>query len=105
MPQVVLKNVSKQHFENLAGIIAEKIAEVIEVPSEHIVVEYSETSFIRGGKQDKDSAMAWIYWKKRTPELQEKVAKVLADILMEVGYRPVEVIYQNLDMNDFYEYK
>ena len=35
----------------------------------------------------------------------EKVAKALADLLLAEGSRPVEIIYQNLDMDDFYEYK
>ena len=31
--------------------------------------------------------------------------KALADLLLAEGSRPVEIIYQNLDMDDFYEYK
>ena len=35
---------------------------------------------------------------------REKTA-ALADLLLAEGSRPVEIIYQNLDMDDFYEYK
>ena len=58
-----------------------------------------------GGKADAQSAMVVIQWKQRPKELQEKVAKALADLLLAEGSRPVEIIYQNLDMDDFYEYK
>lgn len=57
------------------------------------------------GKADAQSAMVVIQWKQRPKELQEKVAKALADLLLQEGSRPVEIIYQNLDMDDFYEYK
>ena len=49
--------------------------------------------------------MVWIYWKKRTPEMQKKIADALSVLLATEGYRPVEIVYSNLDMNDFYEYK
>ena len=56
-------------------------------------------------RADARSAMVVIQWKQRPKELQEKVAKALADLLLAEGSRPVEIIYQNLDMDDFYEYK
>ena len=49
--------------------------------------------------------MVVIQWRKRPRELQEQVAEALARLLLAEGSRPVEVIYQNLDMDDFYEYK
>lgn len=105
MPQVVLKNVSKESATQLAPSIAKAVAQTISVPLDYIVVEHSETEFFRGGEKDDHSAMVWIYWKKRTPEMQKKVADVLAEILTAEGYHPVEIVYSNLDMNDFYEYK
>lgn len=69
------------------------------------MVEHNELAFFRGGKADARSAMVVIQWKQRPKELQEKVARALADLLLAEGSRPVEIIYQNLDMDDFYEYK
>lgn len=105
MPQVVLKNVSREDYERLSKEIAECVAQIIEVPIEHIVVEHSETSFFRNGVQDNKSAMVWIYWKRRTKEYQKQVAQSLSKILLGAGYQPVEIVYQNLDMSDFYEYQ
>ena len=105
MPQVVLKNVSREAAAQLAPGVAEAVSRAIGLPIDHIVVEHSETEFFRGGKKDDHSAMVWIYWKKRTPELQKRVADALSEILLTAGYRPVEIVYSNLDMNDFYEYK
>ena len=105
MPQVVLKNISRESAARLAPGVAEAVSRTIGLPIDHIVVEHSETEFFRGGKKDDHSAMVWIYWKKRTPEMQKQVADALSEILLKVGYRPVEIVYSNLDMNDFYEYK
>ena len=105
MPQVVLKNVSREKAVQLAPSIAKTVSEIINVPIEHIVVEHSETEFFRGGAKDAGSRMVWIYWRKRTPEMQKKVADALGVILKDAGYLPVEIVYSNLDMNDFYEYK
>ena len=69
MPQVVLKNISREKAVELAPSIANAVAHTIRVPLDYIVVEHSETEFFRGGKRDNDSAMAWIYWKKRTLEM------------------------------------
>lgn len=105
MPQVVLKNVSREKAVELAPGIAKAVAETIRIPLDHIVVEHSETEFFRGGEKDNRSAMAWIHWKKRTPEMQKQVADVLSGILLAAGYHPVEIVYSNLDMADFHEYK
>lgn len=105
MPQIIVKNMSLETAARLAPQIAETVAGIIEVPQEHIVVEYTPVSFFRGGQEDKESAMAWIYWKKRTPELQKAVADALADILLKAGFAKAEIVYSNLDMNDFYEYE
>ena len=77
MPQVIVKGISREKTAALAPRIAETVASIIAVPEEWIVVEHNE----------------------------EKVAKALADLLLAEGSRPVEIIYQNLDMDDFYEYK
>ena len=105
MPQVVLKNVSREKAARLAPSVAKAVADIIGVPIEHIVVEHSETEFFRGGLKDSGSRMVWIYWKKRTPRLQKQVADALSLVLKGAGYLPVEIVYSNLDMNDFYEYK
>ena len=105
MPQVILKNISRESAAQLAPSVAEAVSRAIALPMNHIVVEHSETEFFRGGKKDDHSAMVWIYWKKRTPEMQKQVADALSEILLTAGCHPVEIVYSNLDMNDFYEYK
>ena len=105
MPQIILKNIGRETAVSLAPMIAETTAEIISVPANHIVVEYSEVSFFRGGMEDIESAMAWIYWKKRTPDLQKAVADALGEILLKAGFAKAEIVYSNLDMNDFYEYE
>ena len=100
MPQVIVKGISREKTAALAPRIAETVASIIAVPEEWIVVEHNEVAFFRGGKADARSAMVVIQWKQRPKELQEKVAKALADLLLAEGSRPVEIIYQNLDMDD-----
>ena len=105
MPQIIVKNMSLETAARLAPQIVETVAGIIEVPQEHIVVEYTPVTFFRGGLEDKESAMAWIYWKKRTPELQKQVADALAAIFTAEGFAKAEIVYSNLDMNDFYAYE
>ena len=105
MPQVIVKGISREKTAALAPRIAGTVASIIAVPEEWIVVEHNEVAFFRGGKADARSAMVVIQWKQRPKELQEKVARALADLLLAEGSRPVEIIYQNLVMDDFYEYK
>ena len=105
MPQVIVKGISLEKTAALAPEIAKTVASIIEVPEEWIVVEHNEVAFFRKGERDNGSAMVLIQWKQRPRELQEKVASALAKLLLAEGAKPVEIIYQNLDMNDFYEYK
>lgn len=105
MPQIVLKGVSRQLTEKISGELSREVAAIISVPQEHIVVEHNDVLFYRMGKPDPESAMAFVLWKKRPPELQEQVAGAIAHILKGAGCKTVEVVYTNLDMNDFYEFK
>lgn len=105
MPQVIVKGISREKTAALAPRIAETVSSIIAVPREWIVVEHNDVAFFRGGEADPHSAMVVIQWRKRPRELQEQVAETLARLLLAEGSRPVEVIYQNLDMDDFYEYK
>ena len=105
MPQVVIKNLTREDTARLAPAIARAVSEPIGVPMDWIVVEHADTAFFRNGRPDPKSAMVWIYWKKRTRQLQETVAKALGDLLMGEGFSPVEIVYVNLDMDDVYEYK
>lgn len=105
MPQVVVKGLTRKQTTRLAPEIAKRVAETISVPQEWIVVEHNDTAFFRGGQPDSHSAMVWIHWKQRTPQLQRQVAQKLANLLLAQGFDPVEVVYENLNMDDFYEFK
>ena len=86
MPQVVIKNLTREDTARLAPAIARAVSEPIGVPMDWIVVEHADTAFFRNGRPDPKSAMVWIYWKKRTRQLQETVAKALGDLLMGRGF-------------------
>lgn len=105
MPQIIVKNVEKEKLKVLAPDIAKAVADIIGVPQQHIVVEHNDVTFFRGGVLDTKSAMVWVSWKKRPREMQYNVAKALSEIFKPAGYSPVEVIYDNLDMDDFYEFE
>ena len=48
MPQVVLKNISREKAVELAPSIANAVAHTIRVPLDYIVVEHSETEAGKG---------------------------------------------------------
>lgn len=106
MPQVIVKGLKKKETARLAPAIAREVAESISVPQEWIVVEHNKVAFFRGGHADPGSVFVLIQWKRRTPELQKLVSERLAALFFaETGCTSVEVLYDNLDMSDFYEYK
>lgn len=105
MPQITIKNVSLEKVQKLSLEISEKVRSIVNVPTEHIVVEHSDAVIFRKGVKDETTAMIWVCWKKRPKELQQRVAQAMAEIFFREGFRTVETIYDNLYMNDFFEYK
>ena len=105
MPQITIRNVDLATVEKLSAQISETVRNIVNVPSEHIVVEHNSVSFFRKGLKDETTAMVWVCWKKRPKELRQKVAEAMAEIFFAEGFTTVETIYDNLDMNDFFEYK
>ena len=49
--------------------------------------------------------MIMIQRKTRPREMQKAVAEKLSEIIVGEGTDTVEVLYTNLDMSDFYEFK
>ena len=105
MPQITIKNADRDTVKKVSGKISDRVSKAIGVPPRHIVVEYSDTELFRMGEADTKTAMAWVCWKKRPAEMQAAVSKILAEIFFEEGFERFETIYDNLDMNDFYEYE
>lgn len=105
MPQIIVKGISEETCAGLAPVISERVASLIDVPSDWIVVEYNPASFFRSGVRDESLCMVTVEWKRRSRELQKKVAEALSELLMSEAIQTVEVLYINLDMEDFYEFK
>lgn len=59
MPQVILKGVTPERCEKLSAPIASRVAGLINVPIEHIVVEHNNCLFFRGGKRTRGCAWLW----------------------------------------------
>ena len=105
MPQVILKGLPLQRTQELSPEISRELATIVNVPPEWIVVEHNDAQFYRQGVQDKGLCMVMIQWATRPRELQRAVAEKLSQIILGQGCDTVEVLYTNLDMEEFYEFK
>lgn len=105
MPQIIVKGLSQERTARLSPIISRQVAAAIDVPPQWIVVEHNNVSFYREGKEDTGLCTIIIQWKARPRALQQTVSKLLSELILGEGCDTVEVMFTNLDMDEFYEYK
>lgn len=105
MPQIILKGLTPERTQALSAQISREVAAILDVPPAWIVVEHNDAAFYREGKADRGLCMVMVQWKTRPRQMQQAVAQALSRIILGEGCDTVEVMYTNLDMDEFYEFK
>ncbi|MEG0795237.1 MAG: DUF1904 family protein [Odoribacter sp.] len=99
------------HFveaSRMAGVsrkLANRIQEVVGCPPEHIVLELIHSSVVEDVtiKSGKDWPFVEVDYFERPREIQEAVAKIIYECLVDAGYPNSDVHFRYLTPENYYE--
>lgn len=103
MPHIAITGLEKLDFDKVYGKIQHKVVELIDARLDAVVLEYSENPLYCCEQKDEGLVAVHIWWRRRTGQEQEKVAKAIGEIIkVDCGKKMVKVKYVNLDPTDLY---
>lgn len=76
---------------------------ITQTPREHFTLELPISIYILDGKVVDGPPMVEVFWFDRGQELQDQVAKIIAEHIQSAGYPDVDVIFTILYRNRYYE--
>lgn len=98
------------HFVEASSLMAvsrkmtDRIEAVVGCPREHIVLEVIHSVIIGDGEIKKGEwPLVEVDYFERSKEIQDAVAKIISECLMEVGYTNSDVYFRYLNPRNYYE--
>lgn len=103
MPQLTCKGLQEKEVQSLSTTLAPKLSELMNTPEDWFTFEYLPVvSFVSGEKMTGEPSVD-VRWFDRGQEVQDKIAKIITDSLMNLGYKEVSVVFQALKKECFYD--
>lgn len=104
MPHLIFKGVAPNEVGNISESLIESLATAIECPVDHFTVEWQETLFFRQGSAGAGGyPFVTMNWFARPQPVQDQVAKMINDSVMNLGYEEVCVMFNILEPTRYYD--
>lgn len=103
MPFFRFHSIDKVRLARVSRKMTDRIAEVVQCPREHIVLEVFQSDYI----MDEEIQVGWpfieVSWFERPLPVQDEIAKIVTECLLEAGYKNSDIYFQNLLHRNYYE--
>lgn len=103
MPALKFKGIKEEKLIKISKDIIDELEEAIECPRDYFTMEIIQSKFIFDQQVVDGYPFVEVQWFDRGQEIQDKVAKIITEYIMSIGYRNVDVIFNCLDKNKYYE--
>lgn len=103
MPRVTIHGVSFQAAKSLGMAIKKNLVSCDEIKPEHVQVQFLQTIALTHVEEEEWLPMIDILWFGRSQEVQDKVAEMLTQLFWKMGFENLQVTFQTIAENCFYE--
>lgn len=104
MPFLRFHSTDSVKLSEVSRKMTDAIQQVLNCPREHIVLEIIPSEIVCDGTIGcGDWPFVEISYFERSPELQDRVARIVSDCLKEVGYSDSDVYFLYLNGRNYYE--
>ncbi|SHJ85128.1 protein of unknown function [Dethiosulfatibacter aminovorans DSM 17477] len=105
MPQITFRGIKKETVKNISGRVVNELKDIVNAPADWFTIEYMYTEFFVDGEFSENYPLIQVHWFGRDLEVQDSVASVLTDILIDEGYPEVEISFHTFDRRSYYANK
>lgn len=105
MPTLVFKGIPQSDLLVLAKPLIAQLTETVECPKEWFTLELIYTTYFNENGLVPSYPIIQVNWFPRSKEMQDRVAKVIGDLVKAQGYSRVKVSFAILDREAHYDFK
>lgn len=103
MPQLVFRGVEPQTLKSISKTMIDELVEICECPRDYFTLEVLNSTYIFDGDEVESYPFINVYWFDRGQEVKDKIASVISKHLNASGLETVDIIFNPLKAEDYYE--
>lgn len=103
MPRIVIHGVPYQTAQTVAKSVKDIVVEVADTKPEYIHILFQQTIHLEGTGKEEWMPIVDVLWLGRTQVVQDKTAKVLAQLLKDNGFPNSQITFTNISASCFYD--
>ncbi len=105
MPQITIKGVTDAQMKKMSTPLIQQLAQAIGCPEDWLILELARSSFYSAGESVPGFPIVVVSWYDRPAEVRQQVAEIIRSQIMGEGYNLVQVMFNILDPEQFYEFE
>jgi hypothetical protein len=103
MPALRFRAIDMNKALTISKSMIDDLQELIQCPREYFSMEVVNSSFIMDEKVVEGLPVVEVLWFDRGQDIQDKAAMIITKYINQLGYNNVDVIFQSLEKNRYYE--
>jgi hypothetical protein len=103
MPALRLRAIDLNKALTISKLMIDDLQELIQCPREYFTIEVVQSSFIMDEKVVDGLPMVEVLWFDRGQEVQDKAALIITKHINTLGYKNLDVVFQDLEKSRYYE--
>ncbi len=102
MPNIIFNNLEEKNVKKISKEITKELSDVVGSPEDWFTFTYQPSQVFIKGESDK-IVFVTVNWFKRSKEVQDKVADIIQNSVINITSGEVAVVFQHLDEDNYYE--
>ena len=103
MPQIIVKGTKPEETKQLAINTATQLGEIVDCPADWSVFEHRESRFFDFSGEIPHWPVVQVWWFARPQQVQDKVAKLLNNYFVSLGYPGSQISFHIFEYESYYE--
>lgn len=103
MPQLRIKGIEAEKILSISKDLVNELTEIVECPRDYFTIECIDTTSIFDGEFVETYPFVEVAWFDRGQKVQDRVAKIIATYINQLGVQDVEIAFVVFKENSYYE--
>jgi len=103
MPQLIFTGVKHEEVKDISTQLVDALAQIADAPRDYFTLEINDNNFIYDGEIIEINPVIQVLWFDRGQTVKDEMAIVIDHVLRTKGYKHIEIIFEALDKESYYE--
>jgi hypothetical protein len=103
MPQLIFTGVKHEEVKDISTQLIDTLAKIADAPRDYFTLEVNNNDFVFDGEIIKINPVIRVLWFDRGQTVKDEMARVIDQALRSKGYPNIEIIFEALEKESYYE--